>query len=99
MRVETLSLTPASLAAVYLTSVLLVFLVAAMLALGIFARTYREAIIYFGPLDLLVMSPLSVFLCSISSKPRTGFLSCPAGGLLRRWMTFFRGSSRSLSQW
>jgi sodium transport system permease protein len=82
VQLGTLALEPADLAAIFLTSVLLAFfVVAAMLALGIFARTYREANIYFDPLDMLVMSPLLLFFVFDFIKVQDWFLSCPAWGL------------------
>ncbi|WP_027877526.1 ABC transporter permease [Meiothermus cerbereus] len=94
VQLGTLALEPADLAAIFLTSVLLAFfVVAAMLALGIFARTYREANIYFDPLDMLVMSPLLLFFVFDFIKVQDWFFVLPGLGVVVAIDAIVKGTS------
>jgi len=94
VQLGTLALEPADLAAIFLTSVLLAFfVVAAMLALGIFARTYREANIYFGPLDMLVMSPLLLIFVFDFIKVQDWFFVLPGLGVVVAIDAIVKGTS------
>lgn len=82
MQIGAWALTPTDLATIFLTSMLFaLFVTSAMLALGIFARSYREAGIYFSPLEMLMLAPLLFFVFSDFVQVRDWFLPCPAWGL------------------
>jgi sodium transport system permease protein len=94
MQIGSLALAPANLLAITLTTLLLAFFaVALMLAVGIFARSYREASTYFGPLDLLMFAPVLFFVLLDYIKVQDWFFVLPGLGVVLALDSIVKGNS------
>ncbi|KZK16499.1 ABC transporter permease [Meiothermus taiwanensis] len=94
MQIGSLALAPADLLAIAITTLLLAFfIVAVMLAVGIFARSYREASIYFGPMDFLAFAPLAFFILLDYIKVQDWFFALPGLGVVLALDAIVKGNS------
>ncbi|GIW38077.1 MAG: sodium ABC transporter permease [Meiothermus sp.] len=93
VQMGTWALTSTDLATIFFTSVLFAFFVTSvMLALGIFARTYREANTYLSPLEMLMLIPFLLFAFSDYVQVQDWFFAMPGLGVVVAIDTIVKGS-------